>query len=316
MLVEDQTIWLLSMGFMDPSDEYAGQLLSKSVSEDTLSPVLTQLARPVHVSIADLNQDDKKDWIISSFGNQTGWLSWFEKNASNRLVEHSLKPVPGTLKTVVQDFDRDGLPDIMALIAQGDEQISIFYNKGKGEFVEKNILRFPPVQGSSYFELTDFNGDGALDILYTNGDNADYSIILKNYHGVRIFMNDGKNNFKENWFYPMYGASKAIARDFDKDGDIDLAAISFFPDFQYSPEENFIFFENKGNLTFQPYTSHFSGLGRWLVMDAGDIDQDGDQDIILGSFALPHSQAPEQMIKTWMKGSPFIVLQNRVSDPQ
>ena len=29
--------------------------------------------------------------------------------------------------------------------------------------------------GSSYFELDDFNGDGFKDILYTCGDNADYT---------------------------------------------------------------------------------------------------------------------------------------------
>jgi hypothetical protein len=297
---------------MDPSDDYAGQLLVKTSSENILTPVLSQLPRPVHVSMADLNMDGKKDWIISGFGNQTGWLSWYEKGPANQLTEHSLKPVPGTLKTVVHDFNKDGLPDIMALQAQGDEQITIFYNKGQGKFEEKNVLRFPPVQGSSYFELADFNKDGALDILYTNGDNADFSAVLKSYHGVRIFMNDGKNNFTEKWFYPMYGASKAIARDFDKDGDLDIAAISFFPDFQSLPEEGFLYFENQGNFQFITHTTHFSGLGRWLAMDAGDVDQDGDLDIILGSFAFPHPMAPERMIKTWKQGPPFIVLQNEV----
>ena len=49
--------------------------------------------------------------------------------------------------------------------------------------------------GSSYLELADMNNDGHLDILYTNGDNADYSYVLKKYHGLRIFINDGKNQF-------------------------------------------------------------------------------------------------------------------------
>jgi hypothetical protein len=263
--------------------------------------------------MADVNSDGKQDWIVSGFGNQTGRLSWFEEADNGQMVEHIIHPVPGTLKTIVHDFNDDGLPDIMALMAQGDEQICIFYNKGKGNFEEKTILRFPPVYGSSYFELTDFNHDNAPDILYTNGDNADYSSMLKNFHGVRIFMNDGKNNFEQHWFYPMYGSGKAIARDFDEDGDLDIAAIAFFPDYKLLPEESFIYFENTGNLNFQPYTTPISRLGRWLVMDAGDVDGDGSQDIILGSFAFSSGIAPEQLVKSGAQGPPFVVLRNRLA---
>src|SRR4029077_15370304 len=141
-----------------------------------------------------------------------------------------------------------GLPDIWALFAQGDERIILYTNKGDGRFEEKNILSFPAVYGSTYFELDDFNGDGLPDILYTCGDNADFSPVLKPYHGVYIFMNDGNNNFKQKYFFPMYGCFKAIARDFDKDGDLDIAAISFFADYNNHPEESFVYLENKGGM--------------------------------------------------------------------
>jgi tetratricopeptide (TPR) repeat protein len=48
----------------------------------------------------------------------------------------------------------------------------------------------------------DFNNDGYKDILYTCGDNADYSSnVLKSYHGVYIFLNDGHNNFSQKYFF-------------------------------------------------------------------------------------------------------------------
>lgn len=113
--------------------------------------------------------------------------------------------------------------DIVALFGQGDEGIYTYYNEGQGKFKEVRTLRFPASFGSSFFALYDFNADGHEDILYTCGDNADYSPILKPYHGIRIFTNDGKNNFKQTWFYPLHGAYKALPVDFDRDGDVDLA---------------------------------------------------------------------------------------------
>ena len=123
-----------------------------------------------------------------------------------------------------------------------------------------------------------------MDILYTNGDNADLSISLKAYHGIRIFMNDGKNNFNQTYFYPMFGASKALAADFDLDGDLDIAAISFFTSSTQKPNEGFLLLKNEGNYQFKISTFKESNQGKWMVMDVGDMDKDGDLDIILGSF--------------------------------
>jgi hypothetical protein len=159
-------------------------------------------------------------------------------------------PHPGAIKAYVNDYNHDGLPDIIALFAQGDESVFLFTNKGDATFDAKQVLRFPPSYGSSYFELDDFNKDGYPDIVYTCGDNADYSPVLKPYHGVYIFLNDGKNNFTQSFFYPLNGCYKAIAKDFDNDGDLDLATISFFADYKNHPEEGFVYLKNNGNLNF------------------------------------------------------------------
>src|SRR5690606_38244050 len=109
---------------------------------------------------------------------------------------------PGARKTIVRDVNRDGRPDILALFAQGDERIVSYTNRGNFSFDETILLRFSPVDGTSYFEIADFNGDGHFDILVTNGDNADYSPIIKPYHGVTIYENDGENVFTERWSFP------------------------------------------------------------------------------------------------------------------
>src|SRR5690606_33655905 len=121
-------------------------------------------------------------------------------------------------------------------------------------FSAKAVIRFLPENGSSHMEMTDIDGDGLDDSMYTSGDNYDYSRVLKNYHGIYIFLNKGKAGFVQQYFFPMHGCYKAIARDFDNDGDQDIASISFFADTTREPREAFIFLENRGLLKFVPYT--------------------------------------------------------------
>ena len=140
------------------------------------------------------------------------------------------------------------------------------------------------------------------------GDNADYSVVLKPYHGVYIFLNDGKNGFEQQYFFPINGCYKAVARDFDGDGDLDLATISFFADYATQPEEGFVYLENKGDLQFTPYTVPEAASGRWLTMDAGDVDGDGRIDLVLGNFSMgPTLRRPKA---DWAKAPPFLFLKN------
>ena len=196
------------------------------------------------------------------------------------------------------------------LFAQGEEGVVLFTNKGHGRFEQEQMLLFPPINGTSYFELADFNKDGFPDIIYTCGDNADFSSVLKPYHGVYIYMNDGNNHFKQQYFFPMHGCFKAMARDFDGDGDLDIAAISFFADYANHPEESFIYLENKGNFDFQPYSIAGTISGRWLTMDAADLDGDGKVDLVLGNFSI--APAFVKGAAYWKQGPPFMLLKNSI----
>ena len=302
-----------NIGIMNPNNgKYGGALRIAIDTKGELHADSTMkfnnLARPVQVSAADFNADGKTDYLVCEFGNLTGALSWMENLGNNKYEHHIIRAIPGAIKAYITDVNHDGLPDIWALFAQGDEGIFLFTNKGNGKFQQEEVLRFPPIYGSSYFELADFNKDGHPDILYTCGDNADYSFTLKPYHGIYIFINDGTNHFKQQYFFPMHGCFKAMARDFDGDGDLDIAAISFFADYENHPEESFLYFENKGNLNFQPYSVPGTTSGRWLTMDAGDLDGDGKIDLVLGNFSIAPSFLKSSI--DWKEGPSFIVLKN------
>ncbi|HET8736595.1 MAG TPA: VCBS repeat-containing protein [Pricia sp.] len=274
--------------------------------------LISNLQRPVDMAYGDLNNDGLEDIVACEFGDLTGQLVWYGNLGNGSYVANVLKNKPGTIKTSIEDYNGDGRNDIFALMAQGDEGIFYFENVGNGEFKEKRVLTFSPLNGSQYFELADFNGDGLDDILYVCGDNADKTPILKGYHGIYIFLNDGNLNFKPAFFYHQNGAYKAIPRDYDMDGDLDIAAISFFPDYLNTPEESFVYLENRGNLTFDASSFPESIKGRWAVMDAGDIDADGDIDLALGSSVQFLAKGDTTgLSKKWLTDSPsVIVLEN------
>jgi len=300
-----------NIGILNPNNGRfgKGQLINmnrggKMTADST--PLFDQLRRPVQLTAVDLNNDGKKDYVVCEFGNATGALSWME-NLGNKFTRHVLRETPGAIKAYVDDYNHDGRPDLWVLFAQGDEGIYLFTNKGNGNFETKPILRFPSVWGSSYFEFDDFNKDGYPDIVYTCGDNADYSPVLKPYHGVYVFLNDKSYQFTQKYFFPIHGCYKAIARDYDGDGDLDIATISFFPD-SHQPEEGFVYLQNEGNFNFVPYSFPEARSGRWLTMDAGDINGDGKIDLVLGNFAFG-----SEFTSNTKQLPPFLVLKNTVN---
>ncbi len=308
------------MGSFSPTDEPSGFVMALPTRPGSRPQVLLDsLRRPVHSAYADLNEDGQEDMITCEFAKWTGGLAWWE-NQGGHYVKHWLRQRAGATQTYVRDLDKDGRPDIIALFGQGDEGIFAYYNQGKGSFREEVVLRFPPSYGSSSFGLYDTDGDGDEDIVYTAGDNADYPPVVKPYHGIRVFHNDGSFRFEEDWFYPLPGAYRAVPADFDQDGDLDIAAISFFPDYSRSTDsesanrgpasQGFVYLENQGDFRFRAYTFPEVTSGRWLVMDSGDIDQDGDEDIILGSLSF-EVVPPNGLLEQWVaEGIPFVVLEN------
>ena len=136
-------------------------------------------------------------------------------------------------------------------------------------------------------------------------------MVVKSYHGIRIFLNDGKNHFEEKYFLRQHGAQKAIPADFDKDGDLDIVSIAFFPDYEKLPLESFIYWENKGDGSFSRSSFPGSTDGRWLTMDAGDIDGDGDIDVIIGNAVFAAGKIPASLREEWLKNPlSAIVLEN------
>ena len=312
LLFNGNELLVLEVGILDPNDEAKGQLVRYDfVSSDSLkfgAVVLDSLLRPVFVRrLAD--NVASSSFIVCEYGNNRGRLAIYTPAAGGHRRD-VLDASPGAVLFEQHDLTGDGNPDLVVLFAQGDERIALFENDGKGGFKrnERVLLRFPPVYGSMDFSLHDFNGDGKPDIVYVNGDNFDYSRVLKPYHGVRIFENDGNATFREKFFFPVYGAAGAQVNDFNGDGRLDILVTSNFADFARHPERGIVFLANDGGYKFDPYSFSSAAANQWNRTAAADLNNDGYTDVIIGAMDLGNIARIQRRGYATQAASPLLLL--------
>ena len=189
-----EVAFITTVGLLNPSDLSSGRILM--ASDNSARSISGVFHRPVNTLVHDLNKNGQDELVVSEFGNLTGKLSLLVKVDGADYIKKILLDQPGTIRVVAKDMDNDGMDDLIALTSQGDETITILYQEDNLTFRPEKAIRFSPVYGSSWFELIDYDSDGDDDIITVNGDNADKSYVLKPYHGLRIHINDGNNNFE------------------------------------------------------------------------------------------------------------------------
>ncbi len=298
------------IGQLEPIDFPNGKVLSVNFDTKAEPTIIgSELSRPVQSISGDFNKDGLTDWVVCGQGHLKGGVYLFKQNVDHTYSQINITDEPGAVKAIVGDFNKDGWPDLMVLFGSKNEGLTLFLNDHKNGFTSKRLMNFPPVYGSTDFQLADLDHDGNLDLIYSCGYNYKDSRILKPYHGLYIFKNTGNWNFKQQWFYPINGCTKFVTADFDGDGDLDIATTAFFADLKNNPSEACIYFEQDKPFSFKPHTIPVSKYGRWFSMDVGDYNNDGKPDIILGNYSIGYNLQPGLSI-FWSKNLPFAVLQN------
>lgn len=317
-------VHLLSIG--DISGDYVGKRYGQVFYGRRLGDMyltsgsaLAGLYRPADMAMGDLDGDGVEELVVCNFGVETGDVSIYRRDGDGpRFLETPAKTlafVPGAVKCGLHDFDQDGLLDVAVLFSDARENFSIYLNRGNLEFEQRIIVESHAAFGYIGFQLVDFDQDGRMDVITVNGDNGDsdpYNT-LKRDHGIRIYINQGDVQFEERFFYPMYGAYGVEAHDYDLDGDLDLAAIAFHPDFNAPQPEGFVLLEQVTPYTFKARTHPATFEGRWLTMGAGDLDQDGDVDLVLGAGYVPAGLSishPDLLEKMFESGPALLFLDN------
>jgi hypothetical protein len=297
-------ILVADLGNFTPTDRRCGSVVWLRGRRDggfTPITLLADVGRVADVQAADFRGVGKLDLIVASFGwNDIGEVIYLENQTSDWskpvFKPRELDRRHGAIHVPVVDLNGDGRPDFVTVLAQEHETIVAFINDGEGGFRKETIWRGPhPAYGSSGIQLVDMNGDGRLDVLYTNGDTLDAPYLLKPYHSVQWLENpgDGKFPWKHHPIAPFYGAHRAIAADLCGAGKMDVAVVSFlpveaFPQRQKLNLDALLLLERTGSVDFARHTLA-AGACDAVCCAVGDVYGSGRNDIVTGLFSSTKS---------------------------
>ena len=135
----------------------------------------------------------------------------------------------------------------------------------------------------------DLDRDGDMDVLVTNGDMLD-DFLLKPYHGIRWLENKGALRFEEHPLANLPASIARLPRDLDVDGDLDVVACAYV-EFKASAgassasdlnQPSLVWLEQVAPRRFERRTLERGA--HHVAMDVADYDDDGDPDLLVGSF--------------------------------
>lgn len=317
---EGDDFYLTLIGDLD-RDRRKGEILHyRSVPEGyALRRVLGGYFRIAHSLRSDLNDDGIPDFLISAFGDyDRGRVAWLE-TSKDRYRERILIDRSGAVKGAVCDLNGDGKKEILVLMAQGRNQLLVFRREEDGSFTEQVLIEKFPGFGYNDLLMGDLNGDQLPDLVTINGNNMEMpEPPLRGYHGVRVYLNRGDLRFEEVFFYPMYGATRGVLTDFDRDGYPDIAITAYYPDWKAQRPETFVLLRNQGGQEFEPFSIPETENGRWLSIDAGDLDRDGDDDLVLGNGMAVTGISPadeKRLMSDYGDTAPLLILWNDRNEP-
>ncbi len=179
---------------------------------------------------------------------------------------------------IVDDFDNDGLLDVVISSMDPCEPLRFFHNNGDGTFTDRTVqAKLGDQLGGLNILQADYNNDGCMDILVLRGG-WEYPVrrsLLRNNCDGTFTDVTRESGLAE----PATSTQSAVWADIDNDGYLDL--------FVANERGSNQLFRNQGNGTFQDI-SHSAGIDQSAfskAVAAADYDNDGFVDLYVSNFS-------------------------------
>jgi hypothetical protein len=258
------------------------------------------------LAIGDINNDGNDDFYIGGAKNQPGLLYLNLGNGKTALsIQKSFDKDAFYEDTTATFFDANGDGNLDLMIGSGGNEIGqennykvrLYINNGKGRF-DSAEKKLPSLRKNiSVITPYDFDNDGDIDVFVgarslvaTYGINPTHQFLENNGDGTFI-------DTTEKVAYDVKSAgmiTDAIWKDINKDGKKDLITVS-----EWDTPKIYI---NNGRRLIKQKSTLDDLFGMWNVVEAADLDNDGDIDFILGNQGSNtiHKTSSENPVKMWV----------------